>query len=142
MVRPRQVRALDERQLADRTVDRQPAHFDSAARTGVPLARGLRVAGAEADMVFRSKRAAGKAHHEQAGGVLLGRAGDGRSGGGKEELLEVHLVYGDAVVAVVVVRPLAKLAADGDLAGEANYRDADAVGYQVIDGVMYVARID
>lgn len=93
-------------------------------------------------MVFGGEGAAGEAHHEQAGGILLGRAGDGRSGGGEEELLQVHLVYGDAVVTVVVVRPLAELGADGDLAGEADDGDADPVGYEVFDGVVYVAGVD
>lgn len=45
------------------------------------------MAGAVADVVFGRERATGEAHHEQAGGVLFGRAGDGRGGGGKEELL-------------------------------------------------------
>ena len=142
MVRPRQVRTLNERELADRTVDRQPAHLDSAARTGISFSCGLRVTGAVANVVFGGERTAGEAHHEQAGSVLLGGAGDGRSGGGEEELLQVHLVYGDAVVAVVVVCSLAELGADGDLAGEADDGDADSVGYQVVDSVMDVARVD
>ena len=136
------MRALNERQLADRAVDRQAAHFDSTAGAGVSFSRRLCVTGAVADMVFGSERAAGEAHHEKAGRILLGGAGDRRGGGGEEELLQVYLVYGNAVVAVMVVCSLAKLGADGDLAGETDHRDTNSVGYEVIDGVVDVARVD
>lgn len=53
----------------------------------------------------------------------------------------MHLVDGDAVVAVVVICSFAEFGADGDLAGKTDNGDADSIGDEVVNGVVDVARI-
>ncbi len=68
--------------------------------------------------------------------------GYGRGCGGKEELAKVLLVESDGVSGgVAVVGAAAKLGADGDLGGKPNDGDADAVGEEVGDGIVDIARI-
>lgn len=88
------------------------------------------------------QRPAGEAHHQERGLALLARAGDGRRGGGEEEVVEVRLVLRDGVRAVGAGVGLgAQLCADGYLCGESDDRDPDAVGDQVGDGVVDIARV-
>ena len=66
----------------------------------------------------------------------------GRGGGGEEELAKVLLVEGHGVSGrVAVVGAAAELGTDGDLGGEPDDGDADAVREEVGDGIVDIARI-
>lgn len=92
--------------------------------------------------------ARGESHHQKTGLVCRVISGIGaleghwRGGGGKKEFFEVLFVEGYGVCGLIPCIGFgAELCADGDLGGETDDGNPDAVLYQGGQGVVNIARV-
>ncbi len=145
VVRPRQMRGENEREIASRTRGGEIANFGFAATAQVPAPCEIPMAGAECGFLFHDPR--GETHHEQRGLVLFLRFGirgaeDRRGGDGHELLPVVYFIHSDAVVALVAtVGFAADLRANVHTGRETDDAHADTVADTDFDRVVNVARV-
>lgn len=140
VVRSGQMRGENERQATGRTLGRQTAHAGGAPRADVPFADGLAVTGTETDAPAWGQRAGREPHHQQTGRALFLGSRHGGRGAGHEQVPEVHLVHGDAILPVVSgIGTRAQLGADGHLGREPDNRHAYLVRDQMRNGLVDVA---